>query len=65
MDVVPISLVGIVQDGRGPAEILEALTGDDSARNTEKMFRREDEMKVDGLVAAEHNGKAPIFLDPL
>jgi hypothetical protein len=40
MDVVPISFVGIVQDGRGLAKILVAVTGDSPARNTQEMFGR-------------------------
>jgi hypothetical protein len=64
MDVVPISLVGVVQKGGGSAEVLETVGGDGPTRNIQEMFDREDEMKVEGLVAAEDNGKAPIFSQP-
>ena len=64
MDVVPISLVGVVQEGGGSAEILETVPGDGPTRNIQKMFGREDEMEVEGLVAAEDDGKASILFDP-
>jgi len=64
MDVVPVSLVGIVQDCRGPTEILETILGDGPTRNIQKMFGRKDEMEVERFVAAEDNGETAILLDP-
>jgi hypothetical protein len=64
MDVVPISVVGVVQEGRGSAEVVETILGDDPKRNIQKMFGRKDEMEVQGLIAAEDHRKAPILFDP-
>jgi hypothetical protein len=63
MDVVPVSLVGVVQEGGGSAEVLETVTGDGSTRNIQEMFGRKDEMEVEGLVAAEDDGETSILFD--
>ena len=60
-DVVPISLVGVVQEGGRSAEMLQSVRGGDPKRNIQKMFGREDEMKVERLVAAKDDGKAPRY----
>ena len=46
MDVVPISLMGVVQEGGGLAEIPETILGDGPTRNRQQVFGREDEMEV-------------------
>ena len=52
----------IVQDGGGPAKIRQTIRGDRRKRDVLKVFKGEDEMEVQGLVAAEHNGKPAILL---
>jgi hypothetical protein len=46
MDVVPISLVGVVQEGGGLTEIPETPLSFGPTRNIQKMFGRKDEMEV-------------------
>ena len=64
MDVVPILLVGVVQEGRGSAKVRQAVPGDGLGRNRQQVFGRKDEMEVQRLIAAEDHRKAPILLDP-